>query len=93
MFAAEHVPGLELRLAKALGVALRAWPVVASNHMNGRIDLNETRPRIDRANRLHRGDGGPHQLVLELSRGRAPWVEVGPSPPAQAQKEISLSGA
>ena len=25
LFAAEHVPGLELRLAKALGVALRAW--------------------------------------------------------------------
>ena len=85
---------LELRLAKALGVALRAWPVIASNHMNGRIDLNETRPRIDRANRLHRGDSGPHKLVLEFEAAAARHgVEVGLVAAGPAQKEISLSGA
>src|SRR5690606_14962100 len=80
--AAEHVPGFELRLAGVFRLALRAGAVVAGADVDGRIDLDEARPRLDFADRLDGGDAGAYQLVLELGA------------PAQAQRvEVAVIAA
>src|SRR5690606_38863451 len=84
--AAEHVPGLELRLAKSLGLTLRAGAVIGCDDVDGRIDLDEARPWLHVPNRLHGCDGGAHQLMLEFeattSRHRIEigLVTAGPGP-------------
>src|SRR5690606_29084356 len=76
--AAQHVPGLELGPAEVLGLAHRPRPTAGRHHMNRRIHLHEAGARVDLADRVHGGNGGAHQLMLELEAA-APChrVEVG----------------
>src|SRR5690606_25901358 len=76
--AAEHIPGLELRLAGIFRLTLRPGAVVAGADVDGRIDLDEARTRIHLAHGFDGSDAGAYQLMLEFgATALAQRVEVG----------------